>query len=348
MATGEAEGYPSAGAAADAGPRAARRGGVGRRGRSAAALAVALAVLPGVAAGAPSPRSVAPAAAAAGSAAAVPAAAADDCDPRISLNPDGPIEGPDVEEIVQRGTLVAGVDQNSYLFGYRQASDGQLVGFDIDIVKAIAEELLGDEDAVEYRTVSTARRFEALRNNEVDLMVRTVTSTCEREEIEGVDFSTPYFTSGQQLLVPKGSGFTSIADLAGRPVCTAEGSTGEAELADPAHRVEVVTTGEQLDCLVRLQRGLVDATLSDSALQAGQAAQDPQMEAVGPLLTEELYGVVVDRDDQALLRVVNGVLERWFASDSTEPGESWRASYDFWLAEHMGPAEPPPAPLWHD
>jgi polar amino acid transport system substrate-binding protein len=274
--------------------------------------------------------------------------AADCTDPEASLDPAlGSTDGAAVQRIVDRGRLVVGVDQNSYLWGFRDPATGQIAGFDIDLVKAIAQNILGDPSKVQYLTVPTDKRIEMIQQHKVDMVVRTMTINCDR--IKQVAFSTAYFTAGQQLLVPDGSPITGYNDtLKGETVCTATGSTGLAKLTGPpdsgtgptdAQRfgLKVITVDNQLDCLVRLQLGLADAVFTDNALGAGQAAQDPSVHLVGQPVTTEPYGVAMNLGDEDLVRRVNQVLNTYRTSGA------WTASYDHWLrADLRGVSAPAP------
>ncbi|MFC4035408.1 glutamate ABC transporter substrate-binding protein [Streptomyces polygonati] len=287
-------------------------------------------------------------------------ASATDCeDPEASLDPalgspDG-VDDPDVRAIVRRGRLKVGIDQNSYLWGFRDPATGQLAGFDIDIVQAIAKGIFGKgytPDSVQYLTVPTAQRVKLIQNGTVDMVVRTMSITCDR--IHDVDFSTAYFTAGQQLLVPKGSPITGYnASLKGSTVCAATGSTGLAELTDPVKGTDesdaqrfgakVLTVANQLDCLVRVQLGLADAVFTDNALAAGQAAQDPSMTLVGEPVTQEPYGVAMKKDRPDLVRKVNRILAAYEAGG---PDSQWSRSYRHWLAADLPGITGPPAPKY--
>ncbi|WFB09550.1 glutamate ABC transporter substrate-binding protein [Streptomyces sp. LX-29] len=245
--------------------------------------------------------------------------------------------------------LIAGVDQNSYRWGYRDPVSGELTGFDIDLVRAIAKDLFGDPDAVIYRTIPTSQRIPALKEGKVDVVVRTMTVNCDR--IKEVAFSTAYFTAGQQVLAPvRHRSITGYDDsLRGKRVCTAKGSTAEAALDDPKTGAEslgaikVPPVPNQLDCLVRLQLGTVDAVITDSALAAGQAAQDPSVHLVGKPFTVEHYGVAMNKNDTDLVRRVNDVLD-----DYRDSG-AWERAYRTWLAEDLGEdGATPPRPEYRD
>ncbi|MFC1409771.1 glutamate ABC transporter substrate-binding protein [Streptacidiphilus sp. N1-12] len=256
-----------------------------------------------------------------------------------SLTPSSSDAGPDVQRIIKRGKLIAGIDTNSYLWGFRNPTDGSLQGFDIDLVHALAKSILGNADAVEFLAVPTANRVSALQQGQVDVVVRTMTISCDR--LSQVAFSVPYFNAGQEIVVPKSSSITGFNDtLKGKKVCAATGSTAADMLKDPAknHGETVFPVANQLDCLVQMQLGNVDATITDNALGAGQVAQDPTIHLVGGPLDQEVYGVAMKLGSDDLVRRVNYVLKDYFTGQ-------WTAEYQRWLTP-LG-STPPPAPVPH-
>ena len=262
---------------------------------------------------------------------------------RISLTPRD-TTGPAVEQIRKRGYLIAGVDQNSYRWGYRDSQTGELQGFDIDLVRAIAKEVLGDPTKVRFKAITTTKRIPALERRTVDVVVRTMTILCER--LEKVAFSAVYFENGQQLLTPRASPVKAFdASLKGLKVCTGASSTGEKYLKNEGASVvahdDVVTRENQLDCLMLMQLGQVDAILTDNALAAGLAAQDPTVHLVGEVLTQEPYGVAMNKNDTDLVRRVNEVIQR---RASGGPPSQWKDSYNHWLGKYMGDSAEPPEP----
>ncbi|MFF4225497.1 glutamate ABC transporter substrate-binding protein [Streptomyces sp. L500] len=263
--------------------------------------------------------------------------------PEASLRP-STADGPAVRRIKERGRLIAGVDQNSYRWGYRDPATGELSGFDIDLVHAIAKAVLGDPGKVVFLAIPTNQRIPALEKGKVDIIARTMTINCDRAR--QVAFSTAYFEAGQQVLAPKASPVTAFDDtLEGKKVCTAKGSTGESELKNESHGASVLTVPNQLDCLVRLQLGQVDAVITDSALAAGQAAQDPSVRLVGKPFTTESYGVAMNLKDEDLVRRVNAVLEDYRRGGEASP---WMLAYRKWLAADLQGITAPPEPRYRD
>ncbi|WEH41787.1 glutamate ABC transporter substrate-binding protein [Streptomyces sp. NBC_01218] len=280
---------------------------------------------------------------------------ADTCTrPEASLRPSR-ADGPGVERIKERGKLIAGVDQNSYRWGYRNPATGQLEGFDIDLVRALAKDILGDSSQVVFRAIPTSQRISALESGRVDVVVRTMTINCAR--LEQVDFSTAYFQAGQQVLAPVASDISGYnASLRGKRVCTAEGSTAYEALRkqsfgavfeDPhdgtAGDEDQLTVPSQLDCLVRLQLGEVDAVVTDNALAAGQVAQDPTVELKGGPFTTEYYGVAAKLGSDDLVARVNQVLADYRAGGAESP---WMRSYRTWLEAGLPGITAPPVPAY--
>lgn len=305
-----------------------------------AAAAVLIPLLSGPAAVPARPHATPPRAASAEPA----AAGCTDANAAESLRPSSG-SGPAVDRIKKKGQLVVGVDQNSFRWGYRDPNDPQkLVGFDIDLAKAIAKDILGSDRHIVYRAIPTNQRVPALQQHKVDMVVRTMTINCERKA--DVAFSTAYFEAGQQVLAPKRSAVDAFDDsLRGKKICTAEGSTGQKELRKNDHGARTVLVPNQLDCLVRLQLGEVDAVVTDNALGAGQAAQDPTVELKGEPFTKEPYGVAMNKDDKDLVRRVNKVLEDYRGGGAGSP---WMKAYDKWLKDDLPGVSGPPRPEYAD
>jgi polar amino acid transport system substrate-binding protein len=269
------------------------------------------------------------------------------CDPKASLRPDAtlptPGQMPDpstMKTIQNRGQLVAGVDQNTFLFGFRNPTTGALEGFDIDRVHEIAAAIFGDPNKVRFKVVTSATRLKALEEGQVDVVVRTMTATCDRWQ--QINFSAIYYTAGQRLLVDKASQVTSLDQLGGKKVCAAKGSTSIKTItANPAKLVPVQVDNWS-DCLIMLQQGQVEAVSTDDTILAGMVAQDPNVKMVGPRFTEEPYGIGIPKANTDMVRFVNGVLAKSIADGS------WAASYQQWLGRTGEQQPAPPTPAYQD
>ncbi|PXX65235.1 amino acid ABC transporter substrate-binding protein (PAAT family) [Nocardia tenerifensis] len=263
-------------------------------------------------------------------------------DPTASLRPTGEgtaARGPAIDAIRARGRLVVGLDAGSNLFSFRDPISGAIVGFDADIAREIARDLLGSPDLIEYRTLGSADREQALQNHDVDIVAKTMTITCERRQ--RVTFSTVYLRSNQRVLAMKNSGINGIADLAGKRVCIVRGTTSLERIRRSQPTASVLSVATWADCLVVMQQRQVDAASTDDSILIGLAAQDPYTAVVGDSISVEPYGIGIPKGDDDLVRFVNGTLDR-IRNDGT-----WERSYRQWLTV-LGPSPGPPAPTYVD
>ncbi|WP_333617833.1 glutamate ABC transporter substrate-binding protein [Dietzia sp.] len=262
-----------------------------------------------------------------------------DCNPLETLRPDPAAEPKDlVPQIYERGRLIVGLDQGSNLFSFRDPVSGELEGFDVDLAREIARDIFGDPSRVEFRSLTSAERINALANHRVDVVVKSMSITCDRKK--QVRFSAPYFSANQRLLTLRGSDITSLSDLTNKRVCVAQGTTSSARLAQEAKNLTVLTVNTWADCLVAIQQGQVDAVTTDDAILAGMVAQDPNLQIIGESFQTEPYGVGIAKDTPALstdglARQVNSTLER-IRNDGT-----WRRMYNRWLAPYSSNAVMP-------
>ncbi|WP_037902215.1 glutamate ABC transporter substrate-binding protein [Streptomyces sp. NRRL S-350] len=297
------------------------------RSRHAAALALLAAGAVVLSAGGPVGAAPAAGAAAPQAAQQEQGPADDSCDVYRSVPPSTE-DGPAVKEIKAKRSLVIGVDQNSYRWGARNPNTGQIEGFDIDLARAIGTAIMGDPDKVVLKPVATADRIDAVKKRRVDLVVRTMTINCTR--MNDVAFSKPYFNTTQRVLVPKASPAKTIDDaIKDRTVCAADGSTAQAVVTGKKTARQVVSVENQLDCLVLMQLGKVDATMTDTGLAAGQAAQDQTVRMVDGEAQPEVMGIAMLKDRPDLTARVNQVLADYYARGD------WARSYDRWLKPYM-------------
>jgi polar amino acid transport system substrate-binding protein len=260
--------------------------------------------------------------------------------------------GPSLQAIQARGFVNIGVDLNDFHWGFL-GPDGNPQGFDIDLATAIAQSLPG-HPKIHWLAVDDGSRIPRLNDpgdQHLDFVVHTMTINCQRRQ--QVDMSTVYFEAGQRVLIPKSQardGESGLDAMKDKRVCVAAKSTADqllsADIKLPKYQQKYQVGGvddthaQELDCLVQLQLGTVDATLTDDAIAYGLAAQDPQTTVVGDQLTDEPYGVATGHDAPDLASWINQVLEEYRTSGA------WQASYDHWIkpyVPHQAEATPPPA-----
>jgi polar amino acid transport system substrate-binding protein len=261
-----------------------------------------------------------------------------DCNPYASSlrPPPGPPQvtsGSFMAKILARGYLIAGVDQNTYDFGFRNPFNGQIEGFDIDMIKAVAKAI--GVSKVVYKAIPDSERDSAVSSGAVDIVAHTETILCSR--LKEVDFSSVYFNAVQKVLVLKTSKANSLADLHGQKVCTTTGADSLAAIVK--YRAIPVTVPYWTDCLVLLQQGDVAAISTDDSILHGLAAQDPWTMVVGPAISPQPYGLAISKQHPDFVRFVNAVL------DQLRTDGQWAASYRHWLGTS---APAPPQPQYSD
>jgi polar amino acid transport system substrate-binding protein len=246
----------------------------------------------------------------------------------------GDDSGTNVAAIKSHHRLIVGVAADQYLTGYLGA-DGAEQGFDIDLAHAIAQSLFGDPNAVQFKVISTAERIPDLQQHLVDMVIDTMTITCDR--LAKVGFSAVYYEASQKLLVEKGTKYNGLADLGGKNVCAQTGSTSISLIQKAASKPVAIQVTDISDCLVLLEENKVSGISTDDTILAGLAKQDPNLAVLQPQLETEPYGIAVAHGATDLEAYVNGVLAHY------EADGGWAASYAHWFAGSLGAANPPSA-----
>jgi polar amino acid transport system substrate-binding protein len=262
------------------------------------------------------------------------------CKPLSGVAPTGALPAPGrmpagstMATIQRHGYLRVGVDQTTLFFGYRDAS-GNLVGFDDDVARQVAQAIFGNPDAIRFTVITSAQRIPDVRNGVVDLVADNMTITCDR--LQMVAFSSDYYNAGQTILVPANSHVTSISQLGGQRVCAAAGTTSINEIGKHP-QLTPVAAPNWTDCLVMLQQGQVSAISTDDSVLIGLQNQDPDTTMVKTPFTCEPHGLAMSNDPRArdFVRFVNGVLQQMRTD-----GE-WQRLYNKWVAPHLRPQAPP-------
>ena len=204
--------------------------------------------------------------------------------------------------------------------------DGEVVGFDIDLVKEVAD-ALDVEVAYVNEDFEDIASGELLNANFCDLGVAALSIDGDRARV--IDFSSPYFNAAQVMVVQKGSGITDLNHTAGGRVAVQEGTTGETYAIDHAPAsTQIVTFKNVEDVDSALSGGTVDAGIYDNNIVGDAIKRHPTFQVVAEFDTGEQYGMAVKKDgDVDLLRVVNQVL-----ADIQESGR-YDEIYETWFGK---------------
>ena len=187
-----------------------------------------------------------------------------------------------LDVVIARGELNCGVNEILPGFGYKD-SEGAFTGFDVDLCRAVAAAILGDAEAVRYRSLNSATRFEALNSGLVDLLSRNTTWTQSRDTDLGLDFGPTTYYDGQQLMAKGAAGFnplSTLEEIEGAVVCANAGTTTEKNISEAAAAAEInITLNTFEDFNVVLENftsGACDVVTTDgSGLVSRKASDDP-------------------------------------------------------------------------
>ena len=135
--------------------------------------------------------------------------------------------------IKERGELICGVSGKIPGFSFL-GINGEYKGLDIDICKSFAAGILGDSNKVQYRPLTAAERFTAIKTGEIDVLSRNTTFTLSRDSSggNGLSFAPVVFYDGQGLMTKKESNIKSIEDLENKSICVGSGTTTEQNIND--------------------------------------------------------------------------------------------------------------------
>lgn len=217
-----------------------------------------------------------------------------------------------LSRVRDRGYLICGTDGKLPGFSYVK-ENGSYAGFDVDLCRAIAAAVLGTDANIQFRDTTATDRFTVVKSGEVDVLARTSTLTLSRDAAggNGLSYSPTIFYGGQALMVPRGSGITSLKDLRGKAVCVTTGTTTELNLADAMRTagVEYRPLKFQIDgqTYSAYAQGRCAAITSDRSLLAARrtSLEKPSDHVILPLvLSKEPVGVISRNQDPVWADVV--------------------------------------------
>ncbi|RLB13028.1 MAG: ABC transporter substrate-binding protein [Deltaproteobacteria bacterium] len=190
------------------------------------------------------------------------------------------LAGPTLDRIEKTGKIRIGFREGSIPFAYIDAKVGKHVGFSVDMAGLLAENLskrFGKKIKIVPFTVTPKTRIPMVVNGTIDVEMGSTTYTAKREEV--ADFSLIFFFSETTFLVAKDSGIKTLADLNGKRVGAARGTTNLKAVRKLAEEgkfkpAAIVVTETHPQGMLALKSGKIDAYSTDRSLLEGLRMKD--------------------------------------------------------------------------
>ena len=218
--------------------------------------------------------------------------------------------GTTLDRIKQTGVVNLGFREDSLPFSYKNAEQGDPLGYSIDVCNALVDALkaeTGKPLTVKYVPVTGESRFPYVVDGKIDLECGNSTNTKARRE--KVAFSMPLYFSSAKLLVREGSGITKFSDLAGKTLAVENGSTGQqiAESRKAAmNTMKVVIAPFSNAGVVAVETKTADAYMTDDILlYAFKAQSKEKLEVAGAVMSIEPLAISFSKDDKELATIVD-------------------------------------------
>lgn len=157
--------------------------------------------------------------------------------------------GRTLEDILNRKLLLCGGNSDLPGFGYLDPDSSAFIGFDIDICRAIAAAVLGEQGAnqIEVIPLTSRLRFAALQAGEVDVLTRNTTWTMSRDSEMRANYAGVNFYDGQGVMVRKNDEIRKLSDLRNKSICVQSGSTSKINVIDYFEKLGIPVEIQQFD-----------------------------------------------------------------------------------------------------
>ena len=229
--------------------------------------------------------------------------------------------------LIEDGKLTVVAELGFAPFEYMDEKTGEPVGFDVDVINAVAEKMGLTASYLPNQKFDTLVPI-IKQGGKADVSIAAVTITDER--MESVDFSEPYLDSNQAIVVAKGSSETeeTLNDASKQVVCQG-GTTGDEWIGENLPDAVRVPVDDVTAALTGVQTGLYQAMVVDLPVASYMLSQYfSDLEIVKEIPTGEQYGIAVSKDNTELTQAVNKALEdmksdgtmkeietKWFGSE---------------------------------
>ena len=208
-------------------------------------------------------------------------------------------------------TLTMGSSIDFAPYEYYDDETGEIVGIDVEIAQAVC-------DALGYELEIEDMQFDsiimAVVSGKVDFGMSGFTITEERKQ--NVNFSTPYTTAVQAIIVPEDSAITSVDDLFNKDnsfsIGVQQGTTGDLYITDDIEANGLSHTVHRYnkapDSILALQSGKIDCVIIDGEVASAFVASNEGLKLLNTAYAYEEYAICFAKDS-AIYDTFNAELE---------------------------------------
>ena len=208
------------------------------------------------------------------------------------------------------GTIKFGTNAEFPPFEFISANGviGEYDGIDMALAKKLGEEI-GMEAQIE--NIEFDSLLIALQNGQLDAVIAGMTVTDERKE--SVDFTVPYYTATQVMIVKEDSTIATASDMADKMISVVQGYTGETCVQELGYQYEAFKKGTE--CVMELVNGKCDVVVIDSATAQKYVSDNPGLKIVedNNAFASEEYAIAVKKGNTELLNKLNAAVEKFLA-----------------------------------
>ncbi|MDO4643930.1 MAG: cysteine ABC transporter substrate-binding protein [Cardiobacteriaceae bacterium] len=210
-------------------------------------------------------------------------------------------------ELKEKGEVRIGVFSDKPPFGYVD-KEGVSQGFDVEIGRYIAKDLLGDENKAKFVLVEAANRVEFLRAGKVDIILANFTVTPERTEV--VDFAKPYMKVALGVVSPDKAVIKSIDDLKGKTLLLNKGTTADRYFSKEHRDIKSLKFDQNTETFNALLDGRGDALAHDNTLLLAWAKEHPGYSVgIARLGSDDFIAPAVAKGDDELHAYLDSKIE---------------------------------------
>ncbi|WP_027107625.1 amino acid ABC transporter substrate-binding protein [Lacticigenium naphthae] len=221
-------------------------------------------------------------------------------------------QSPEETNVEEQKELIIGLDDTFAPMGFRN-DEGELIGFDIDLANAVAEDL---DYEISFQPIDWAMKETELNAGNIDMIWNGYTITDERAE--KVDFGIPYLNNSQLIVTLEENGINEKSDLEGKVVAAQQSSSAVEAIESDASNIsekfqngEIVQYPSNNDVFNDLISGRSDAIVVDETLGRFYMNQNP--DAAYKVLDEDFgkeeYAIGFRPDDDTLREEINASIE---------------------------------------